>query len=239
MHGYAVTLTVRDIPSCEQWGKMRKAWLRWVREHGAELVHWVVELQRRGAPHIHAGIYFGRALTRDEQLGLVGAWLKSAATLGANSLGQDIRPIAGNGVGWAKYQAKHSARSVHHYQRGEMPPGWTNTGRLWGHSGDWPVREEQYVLSQKALYDVRRLVKAYAISNAKAEKDPYRRKKRVLACKRLLRGKNGGLRGMREWMPEQAQFAILEWAATQAGGMVWTRDEFEEMINPTEKEDEQ
>lgn len=237
LYGYAITLTIRDIPSPEEWQQMRSGWLRKVKKLGALLGHWVVELQRRGAPHIHAALYFDRSLTCVEEWQIIQAWLKYSASFRSNSSSQDIREIEGDGTGWAKYQAKHSARSVYHYQRSEIPPNWEKTGRLWGHFGDWPLREVEYIVTSKALYELRRLIKRYAISDARKEPDPIRRKKRLRACKKLLRGEHCGLSGMREWVPESVQYKMLEWITSQDRGMVWTREEFDAMFNKENQEE--
>lgn len=237
--GYAVTLTVRDLPTSEQWGKLRGRWLRWLRDRGVSRVHWVVEWQARGAPHVHAAIYFDAPLTPPERFEVLDAWVTAARALGTTMAGQDLKPLAGDGLGWAQYQAKHSARSVHHYQRGTMPPGWTTTGRLWGHSGDWAVTESRYVLTNQAFYDLRRLVRGYALASARSERDPGRRASRVRACRGILRG-DSGLRGCREWVPAAVQERMLQWVASRPGGDVWSLDEFEELVaelvaNPVDK----
>lgn len=57
--GYAYTLTMRDCPpDAAAFESLRKAWIRRVERLGLDRLHWVVEWQRRGVPHIHAAVYF-------------------------------------------------------------------------------------------------------------------------------------------------------------------------------------
>ena len=58
--GFALTLTLRDIPPTDaDWHRIHQAFLRTVRNTPGFLrCHWLMELQRRGAPHLHMAVYF-------------------------------------------------------------------------------------------------------------------------------------------------------------------------------------
>ena len=58
--GFALTLTLRDIPPTDSdWRRIHQAFLRTVRNTPGFLrCHWLMELQRRGAPHLHMALYF-------------------------------------------------------------------------------------------------------------------------------------------------------------------------------------
>src|SRR5690606_6954034 len=57
--GLAFTGTVRDCPfTSEDWHKALKAfWMR-LKRMGCVLIHWVIEWQRRGVPHLHCSLFF-------------------------------------------------------------------------------------------------------------------------------------------------------------------------------------
>lgn len=57
--GLAVTLTTKEIPTdAKAWAKMTGALLHWCRRRGLTRYHWVTEWQGRGAPHLHAVLFF-------------------------------------------------------------------------------------------------------------------------------------------------------------------------------------
>jgi hypothetical protein len=106
---------------------------------------------------------------------VVGQWREVASAYEAGLRGQQVTPITGP-VGWLKYLSKHAARGVRHYQRQGKPVGWDRTGRLWGHGGDWPVVEPlKLQLTTDQAWRVRRLVKRYAIAQARAAAIAYER----------------------------------------------------------------
>lgn len=57
--GYALTLTLRESPvSYASWAVLLALFLDRLRKApGIGLVHWVVEWQERGAPHLHMALY--------------------------------------------------------------------------------------------------------------------------------------------------------------------------------------
>jgi hypothetical protein len=142
---------------------------------------------------------------------VVGQWREVASEYGSGLNGQHVTPITGP-VGWLKYLSKHAARGVRHYQRQGKPAGWDKTGRLWGHGGQWPAVEPLRLrLTNDQAWQVRRGVKRYAISQARADAVRYERSgstcKAAAAWDRVsyLRGvlkssdRLGACRGISEW----------------------------------------
>lgn len=191
--GLAITLTLRDTPaSAVEFHRLRRAWLMRVERLGAVRSHWVIEWQRRGAPHMHTAVYFpedsampaargvaplgadaGAAARTEAARRLaslcIAAWIAVAGDYGTAYQSQYWDDIDGP-VGWLKYLSKHAGRGVKHYQRAGHPEGWETSGRLWGHVGEWPtVDAVQADLSMKAYHRLRRLVRAWAVAGARAD----------------------------------------------------------------------
>lgn len=57
--GDAVTLTMREIPATsDEWRALLQRLIRRLRDMDQVVRwHWVVEWQRRGAPHVHLAVY--------------------------------------------------------------------------------------------------------------------------------------------------------------------------------------
>lgn len=223
--GYAVTLTLRDIPpTADEWHRLRRAFLMRMQRAGMSRFHWVTEWQRRGAPHLHGALFFpeGTRGRRGEPPDLLirDAWLAVAGeAYGAQQWAQQVRRITG-AVGWFQYLSKHAARGVSHYQRaGEnIPPGWqSHTGRVWGYGGEWPRREDVRLSvsgseGDGGYYAFRRLVRAWRLADARA--DPVREKRpgRVRSARGMLRCHDRSLssvRGLSEWVPQELTLAML------------------------------
>jgi hypothetical protein len=146
---------------------------------------------------------------------VVGQWREVAAEYEAGLRGQQVTPITGP-VGWLKYLSKHAARGVRHYQRQGKPAGWDKTGRLWGHGGEWPVVEPlRMQLTTDQAWRVRRLVRGYAIAQARAAALGYERSGRTTKAAAAwdsvsyLRGmlksseRLGACRGVSEWATQE------------------------------------
>lgn len=211
--GMAATLTLRDAPATAQdWHRLRRAWVKRMERAGMIRLHWVTEWQRRGVPHLHCAIWFPDAY---DFYRITSAWVELAGDYGAGLKGQHVRKIDG-AVGWFQYLSKHAARGVKHYQRTfeNIPPGWkSKTGRVWGHSGDWPVQEAVRVNLQDQHGDggwfaYRRLVRSWRKADARASGDAYRIRsaRSMLACSDRSRSR---LIGFMEWMPFDVQMALL------------------------------
>ena len=137
---------------------------------------------------------------------------------------QQVTPITGP-VGWLKYLSKHAARGVRHYQRQGKPAGWDKTGRLWGHGGGWPeVEPLQMHLTTEQGHRVRRLVKRYAIAQARAAALGYERSGKttkaaaawdsVSYLRGMLKSSDrtmGACRGLSEWGSKQVAVDLALW----------------------------
>lgn len=208
-YGYAVTLTLRETPpDAGTWQAARRAWIERLRRRGMVRLHWVVEWQRRGTPHIHAAVYFAEPLTVLEQHQLTAAWCEVASAWNAAPVSQHVKPIDGP-LGWLQYLSKHAARGVQHYQRSGKPAGWETTGRLWGHVGDWPAVEPiRADLTREEYHRFRRLVRSWRVADARAARDW----RRLTYARRMLRCNDPALssvRGVSEWIPEDVALTLL------------------------------
>jgi hypothetical protein len=120
-------------------------------------------------------------------------------------------------VGWFKYLAKHAARGVHHYQRSaeNIPDGWKKTGRIWGHTGDWPLIDpDKRVITDREYFQLRRLARSWRKADARKSANRYR----IRSARTMLRHNHpekSKLRGISEWIPEQTALALLDMVRTQ------------------------
>lgn len=211
--GVAFTLTLRDCPpTAEAWHKIRRAWEMRMRRAGMIRLHWVTEWQRRGVPHLHGAIWWPDAY---DTTAPAEAWVAVASSYGASRRGQFARPIDGP-VGWFQYLSKHAARGVKHYQRTaeNIPSGWQKkTGRVWGKSGEWPVREAVRINLQDQHGDggwfaFRRLVRSWRKADARAEGNRHRiaQARGMLLCRDQSLSR---VRGVSEWIPQDLTDALL------------------------------
>lgn len=195
-NGDAVTLTMREIPATsDEWRALLQRLIRRLRDMDQVVRwHWVVEWQRRGAPHVHLAVYsrtadnvhsIGQPPTCNTGVGsqnghgpgrlVVAAWREVAGEYGVALCAQYVTPITGP-EGWLQYLSKHAARGVRHYQRQGKPQGWQTTGRLWGHGGEWPTVDPVHgEMSVAQGWLVRRMVRRYAIAAARSEALRYER----------------------------------------------------------------
>jgi len=221
-HGFAVTLTLRDCPtSHDEWHALRIAYMHRLRRMGMIRSHWVTEWQRRGVPHLHLAVWFPDPETSDQAsaivAGLTRHWLEAgAADLGSQERGQHVARIDG-AVGWFQYVSKHAARGAKHYQRDPeaLPQQWEKTGRLWGHTGDWPRDDAmKFDVSKPAFFAFRRIVQRWRLADARASGD----RGRIRAARRMLQASKrtiGEVRGVSEWVPMEMQTRIVVHLAAQ------------------------
>ena len=131
-------------------------------------------------------------------------WVELAGD-GTTQAGQHVAAIDG-ATGWLQYLSKHAARGAAHYQRQGKPAGWETTGRLWGHTGPWPVQDVQtFHVPQEAFYRYRRLVRQWRIADARLEADELTRRRRIRSARRMLAcgdRKLSEVRGISEWIPQ-------------------------------------
>ena len=217
----ALTLTVRNCPDTHaDWQSIRRAFQKRLERMGLYRSHWVTEWQRRGVPHLHGAFWFPRTTdplyyhaVLDE---IIGHWLGAAASCGAAHRGQQALLIF-DAVGWFKYLSKHAARGVHHYQRSaeNIPEGWQKTGRIWGHTGPWPLIEpEKRIISDLDYFRMRRLARNWRKADARKSGNRFR----IRTARKMLRHNHpekSKLRGVSEWIPEATALALLDFARSQ------------------------
>jgi hypothetical protein len=209
--GYALTLTVRDLPpSAGDWTDTREAFLDRMRRLGMVRGQWLTEWQRRGVPHLHGCVFFAEASPKLGEL-VVDHWLDSASSWGAGRLSQHVNPIWGL-PGWLQYQSKHSARGVKHYQRANVPQAWREgTGRLWGYVGEWPARELVLEVDREVFWRFRRLLRSWLIGRARAAGD----QDQAVWLRRMLADpdrRRSAVRAIGEFCPEEVSRKLLQLA---------------------------
>ena len=233
--GFFCTLTVRDCPpSAEDWARLVNSWLKRMTRLGMVRYHWVIEMQARGVPHLHAVLYWDRLDLRarirdgmdwDGQLEPLYAWLDLAEPYGAQERAQRVEKCDDR-VELLRYVAKHSARTAEHYQRrpGDMPEGWRKTGRLWGASRapSWPTSTFRFEVDERTFWRYRRLIRGYRVAEARKRLATARHhgkadlvsERRTLAssrrCLRSNRKSHSRVKPSSLWIPEGVSWAFLE-----------------------------
>lgn len=211
--GFSFTLTIRDCPANPQdWAKWcRIYWMR-LEAAGAVRIHWVIEWQRRGCPHLHGSVYFRENVGDDEIRNVVIDGWTFKNPYGPASAQQRLLPIF-DAVGWAQYVAKHAARGVRHYQRSpeNIPTHWKQkTGRMWGSRGQWPLGtplklELEDQRGDGGWHAFRRLVRSYGVAKARSKGDVSA----MVYARSMLKSNRRDLaecRGVSSWVPR----AIIE-----------------------------
>ena len=211
-HGFALTLTVRDLPpSAGDWSGTRRAFFERLRRAGMIRGQWLTEWQRRGVPHLHGAVFLDLEGSAAEEL-VRDHWLEAAAAWGPGPRGQVVKDLYGL-PGWLRYQAKHSARGVRHYQRATVPEAWQGaTGRLWGTLGDWPTRETVLEVDTATFWRFRRRLRSWLIAEARKAGNA----RRAAWLRGLLRDPNrdrSWVRGVGEFCPEAVAVQLLSDAA--------------------------
>ena len=219
LYGWAATLTLRSAPAtAEEFKKRLRRFLQRLVDATAQLIHYVIEMQPRKnspdgpVPHVHLVGFFPQdygphVMTPKGPLGggifFFVFWQDQFLDFEPLLHAQHFAPITDPG-GWARYVAKHGARSEGHYQRlrGMLPAGWQNTGRVWGTLGDWPVRKDAVHLSDRAFYALRRVVTRLQLADARrsiakleARLADSANAKQQVRNRRLLVLRRGSIRG--------------------------------------------
>lgn len=215
--GWSFTLTVRNCPPTpKEWAHWCTVYWKRLFEAGAIRLHWVIEWQRRGCPHLHGSIYFPESMTAEQVRNLVIDGWAYRNPYDAGSRAQRILPIY-EAVGWMQYVAKHAARGVQHYQRSpeNIPKEWKGTtGRMWGSRGDWPRGEPLKVHLEDQRGDggwhaFRRLVRSYAVAKARAKGDTSGK----VYARAMLKANTRVLaecRGVSTWAPSAVIELLME-----------------------------
>lgn len=210
LQGFAFTGTVKTCPpDSDQWHKALKAfWMR-LKRMDVVLIHWVIEWQRRGVPHVHCSLFFDNPPI-DIQQKILSHWLAVTASWDSGSFSQHITPIS-NSLGWAQYTSKHAQRGLYHYQRSpeNMPTQWQlKTGRMWGKWGDWPILDPiKLETTSKAWYMMRRIIRNWRIADARKTNNP----KRISSARKMLTchdNKLSSVRGLSEWLPDSVMLEL-------------------------------
>lgn len=235
--GWAFTLTIRDCPpDPASWYSSIELWLLQVKRimHTVR-VHWVIEWQRRGVPHLHGAIWFpeGTQGGYDVENILIHSWIGHAARFRVSPNAQMVKPIQGV-MGWFQYTAKHAARGAKHYQRSSenIPQTWSKTGRMWSHGGDWPIKEALKLgVENHAYYALRRMARAWRRSDARATHEQalaevssgsiaprslqklLEARHRITSARTMLRCPKpelSRLRGISEWISEDLSLLMIQ-----------------------------
>ena len=215
--GFSFTLTVRDCPpSPQEWANWCSIYFKRLFANGAIRLHWVIEWQRRGCPHLHGSVYFPDDMGRAEIENVLLCGWTYKNPYGAEMQSQRCLPIF-DAVGWGQYVAKHAARGVRHYQRSpeNIPKAWKGkTGRMWGSRGQWVVDEPVRLQMEGkdgdgGWYAFRRLVRSYAVSKARQRGDGagmrYARSMLKAHDRKLAE-----VRGISSWVPRDVTEQLVE-----------------------------
>jgi len=201
--------------------KIRDMFIMRLRRMDLIRAHWVVEFQRDGTPHLHLMAFFPDQHSSEVAANNVAAhWLALVASTGAEWRGQHVVP-SHKLLGWIQYLAKHGARSAQHYQRGKLPEGWEQPGRMWGKVGDWPVGAFAIDTDRALFWAIRRFVRSWRVADArKALKAcPVNSGARAGAIKRLQSARamlacndksRSEMRGFAEWVPEAEAVRMVQ-----------------------------
>lgn len=220
--GVALTLTIRDCPeSPDTWRKLTRAWIERQARSSNPLIrlHWVMEFQRRGVPHLHCAAWY-EPKGEDEKTALSNCsvkavldWFSLAQKHGTDLKGQYVRKIDG-AVGWFQYMSKHCSRSHKHYQRQKdsVPAAWASCPRVWGHRGDWVTHDPLKVeINHRTFHALRRAVRNLRISQCRSAKQVDHRQlsylRRILKCNEP---EKSAVRPVSEWMSVEQQAQLLE-----------------------------
>ena len=231
-HGVALTLTVRDCPAAhDDWHKIRAAFIKRLQRMGLIRMHWAIEWQSRGVPHLHAAVWFPEG-NPGVWAAILRHWLQVGERYRPEPHAQYLTPIT-DSVGWFKYVSKHAARGLSHYQRSpeNVPEGWEKTGRMWGYLGDWPLRDAMvFEASLEAFWRYRRLCRAWRVADARRdrsrpgmspetrEKVERVRRRRISSARRALACADRRLsevRGVSEWIPDDVQVRMIVYLISQ------------------------
>lgn len=218
--GYSFTLTVPICPATPRdWADWCATYWKRLEQAGAIRIHWVIEWQRRGCPHLHGSVYFDESADLTDIQGyLIHLWVyRNPFSSAAHMTAQQRCLRIFDAVGWGQYVAKHAARGVKHYQRSpeNIPAAWQGvTGRIWGSRGDWPVTaplriELQDKRGDGGWYAYRRLVRSYGVSKARLTGD----RAAQIYARRMLRSNDRKLaecRGLSSWAPRNVIEQLME-----------------------------
>ena len=209
----------------------REAFFDRLRRRGLIRLHWLVEFQRDGTPHLHMLAYMpANTLPESVAACLRDMWLEVTAPWGSTACGQYVVPV-GHLTGWKQYLAKHGVRGVRHYQR-QMPDGWEVPGRMWGKLGEWPTWSAEVECDLDTFFRFRRLLRSYRIAAARSElatanaADRAAKRAAIRHARRCLRhpfrdgNRRTSMRGAALWLPREVSGRMLMHLASMPGAFV-------------------
>lgn len=228
-YGLAFTFTIRDMPTPEQWQKLKLKLVRALSDRfGCTCWHMVTEWTEAGRPHLH-GCAFWLEPERTLDWDLEDAWLEYTKSYGTTNRGQDVNPIK-EADGWFIYMAKHASRGLGHYQRqrDNLPPEWSEqTGRVWSRGGRWPTEVQQNEATAAEFFTFRRLMDRYERSEARLELNralKYGKAEQIAAARKRLAFlkklrtafgagfKASSVRGINKWVRWEVSGRLLQFA---------------------------
>lgn len=213
-HLYGITLTVREAPKLAvDWRQLRQRWVRKIKRFFGWksqdfIMCYVTEVTKRGIPHYHLTLGTPTELCPLHQKQIIEFWVQIASDYGTTLAAQCIKPVT-SAAGWSRYLAKHSARSVYHYQRNVRVAGWKSTGRLWGKIGPWPVASARFIFDSKGYVQLRRFLRAYGRSIIKTRYTEQSQTKKVLASYDSYLAKTNG-DGSNWWISSKTVQRMVE-----------------------------
>jgi len=225
-YGYAATLTVRHCPATsDEWHRIRRALVRWLRRRGLVRLHWIIEWQARGVPHFHLAFWLPEPMTGDFLVEFHHYWRTLTLHLESEIGSQHIVPID-NAKGWFEYVSKHAARGLNHYQRSpeKVPKEWQGkTGRMWGKVGEWPADDALRLdVPLRTYHRFRRMVRNWRAANARAalrsakgRKARRQARRRITSARTMLScpdPKLSAVRGVSEWIDQDTALVLLNHA---------------------------
>lgn len=106
-------------------------WLKSLRRLYSGIAYlWVLEFQKRGAPHFH--VYLSEPPDREKQVKLADAWMKIT---GGTDTQVQFHAHPGNWIKWAMNDASYVMKAYAcKKDQKEVPEQFHNVGRFWGHS---------------------------------------------------------------------------------------------------------
>lgn len=217
-----------------------KRWIQYMKRHGLVHYYWILEFQASGNPHLHLLVWLDHNWDALEQFKALRSWvgILNKSGVGARIQGQiweaidvggelvvDGEKVPAHPERVLMYLAKHAARGVAHYQRQieNMPEDWKNrSGRVWGHDRSLPLREqEDFETDYPTFRTFRRLVRRWRLAEARAIKDPVRRRAAIVqarSCLKCPRPDISPYRGVSAWIPSDVASALLDAAVNMVGG---------------------
>jgi hypothetical protein len=209
------TLTIGSLVTCQQWLSIRQRFVYWLRCEDAVLAgHWLVEFQSRGAPHMHLFLVLDWSMAFQFRSKLMKKWLDLVSITGALERGQFTSQLD-DPLGWLRYLARHGSRSISHYQRDGLPPGWFVSGRLWGRFGDWAVRSDRFVCNDAVYFHLRRVAVRLMIQEARRDLDTawlFGESKKIQAIKTRIKELRRRFRSRDPW--KSASTGVSDWVLT-------------------------